>query len=106
MVRSQGSGRTFRAFSWARMAAAPVRLQPAADGEDGPLQLGWDALGDVVGGVRQVIEALDAGLEVAAPPLVEPELGSAEGLADVLDRAALDAEGDGTLACRELVVHG
>jgi hypothetical protein len=83
-----------------------VGLEPAGDGEDGPLHLGRDALGDVMGGVRQVVEALDARLEVAAPSLVEPERGAAEGLADVPDRAALEAESDGTFACRELVVHG
>jgi hypothetical protein len=42
-------------------------------------------LGDVVGGVGQVVEALGARLEVAAPPLVEPELGAAQGLTDELD---------------------
>src|SRR5262249_7527251 len=56
-------------------------LQPAADGEDRSLQLGRDALSDVVGGVCQVVQALGARLEVAAPPLAEPELGAAQGLA-------------------------
>jgi hypothetical protein len=83
-----------------------VGLQPAADGEDRPLQLGRDALGDVVGGVGQVVQALGAQLEVAAPPLVEPELGAAEGLANGLDRSAAEAERDGTLACRKFVAHG
>ena len=83
-----------------------VGLQPAADGEDSPLQLGRDALGDVVGGVGQVVQALGARLEVAAPPLVEPELGAAEGLADGLNRSAAEAELDGTLTCREFVAHG
>ena len=83
-----------------------VGLQPAADGEDGSLQLGRDALGDVVGGLGQVVQALGARLEVAAPPLVEPDLGAAQGLTDGLDRSAAEAERDGTLACREFVVHG
>ena len=39
-----------------------VGLQPAADGQDGPLQLGRDALGAVVVGPGQVVEALGAGL--------------------------------------------
>ena len=53
-------------------------LEPPADGEDGPLQLGRDAPGTVVG-PGQVVEPLDAGLEVAAPPLVEPDQGSTDG---------------------------
>ena len=83
-----------------------VGLEPATDGEDGSLQLGRDALGDVMGGVGQVVQALGARFEVAAPPLVEPEWGAAQGLADVLDRSAAEAERDGPLACRESVVHG
>ena len=51
-----------------------VGLEPAADGEDGPLQFGRDALGDVVVGPGQVVEAVGPGLQVAAPPLVEPGL--------------------------------
>ena len=77
-----------------------VGLQPAADGEDSPLQFRRDALGDVVGGVGQVVQPLGARLEVATPPLVEPERGAAQGLADGLDRSAAEAESDGTLACR------
>jgi hypothetical protein len=46
-------------------------LEPAADREDGPLQFGRDALGDVVVGPGQVVEAVGAGLQIAAPPLVE-----------------------------------
>ena len=56
-----------------------VGLEPAADGEDGPFQFGRDALGDVVVGPRQVVETLGAGLQIAAPPLVEPDLGAAQG---------------------------
>jgi hypothetical protein len=35
-----------------------VGLEPASDGEDGPLQFGRDAPGDMVVGPRQVVEAL------------------------------------------------
>jgi hypothetical protein len=63
-------------------------LKPPADGEDGPFQLGREALGDVVVRSRQVVQALGAGLQVAAPPLVEPGLGAAQGRADVLDGPA------------------
>src|SRR5262249_7177103 len=53
-------------------------LEPAADGEDGPLQLGRDLLGDEMAGPGQVVEARGARLDVAAPPLVEPTLGAAQ----------------------------
>src|SRR4051794_26560567 len=33
-----------------------VGLEPATDGEDGPLQFGWDALGNMVVGSRPVVE--------------------------------------------------
>src|SRR5262249_5201806 len=82
-----------------------VSLEPAADGEDSSLHLGRDALGDMVGGVAQVVQPLGAGLEVAAPPLAEPEVGAAQDPADRLDWSAAEAERDGTLACREFVVH-
>src|SRR6266852_3535337 len=59
-----------------------------------------------MGGVGQVVQPLGARLEVAAPPLVEPNLGAAQSLTDVRDRSAAEAKGDGTLACREVVVHG
>src|SRR5262249_51911258 len=81
-------------------------LEPAADGEDGPLQLGWDASGDVVVGSRQVVEALGAHLQIAAPPLVEPGLGAADGGADGLDWAAGEAQGDGAMTSGKFVVHG
>src|SRR5262249_58652489 len=61
-----------------------VGLEAAADGEDGPLQLGRDALGDVVVGPGQVVEALGAVPQVAAPPLVEPRLDATQGRADVV----------------------
>jgi len=80
-------------------------LKPAADEEDGPLQLGRDALGAVVGR-SQVEEALGAGLEVAAPPLVEPGLGATDGGADGLDSAAGEALGNGSMTSSQFVVHG
>src|SRR5512135_1835917 len=83
-----------------------VGLQATADGKNRSLQLGRDALGDVMGGVGQVIQALDARFEVAVPPLVEPDLGAVQGLTDGRDRSAAEAKRDGTLACREFVVHG
>jgi hypothetical protein len=81
-------------------------LEPASDGEDGPLQLGGDALGDMVVGPRQVVEALGPGLQVAAPPLVEPDLGAADGGADGLDGPASEAQGDSAMARVEFVVPG
>jgi hypothetical protein len=57
-------------------------LEPAADGEDGPLRLGRDALGDVAVGPGQVVEALGAGLRGTTPPLAEPDLGAADGGTD------------------------
>jgi hypothetical protein len=83
-----------------------VGLAPAADGEDGPLQFGRDALGDLVVGPGQVVEAVGAGLQVAAPPLVEPALGAADGGADGLDGSAGEAETDGAMTSREFVVPG
>jgi len=62
-------------------------LKPPADGKDCPFQLGRDALGDVVMSSRQVVQALGAGLQVAAPPLAEPGLAEAQSGADVLDSA-------------------
>src|SRR5260370_38825145 len=81
-------------------------LESLADGEDGALQFGRNALGDVVGGPGEVVEPLGTRLQVAALPLVEPELGAAQRVADVLDRAAAESESNGTLACREFVLHG
>src|SRR5262249_10942282 len=83
-----------------------MRLEPAADGEDGALQLGRDALGDLMVGPGEIVEALGAGLEIAAPPLVEPEFGAAQGRADRLDGATAESESDGALARREFVRHG
>ena len=81
-------------------------LEPAADGEDGSLQFGWNPLGTRVVGPRQVLEALGAGLQVAAPPLVEPELGAADGGTDGLDGSAGEAQGNGAMTSCEFVVHG
>src|SRR5262249_33702378 len=81
-------------------------LEPAADGEDGPLQFGRDALGDVMVGPRQVVEPLGPGLQVAAPPRVEPAPGAADGGADGLDGSAGEAQSDGAMTGGEFVVHG
>src|SRR5512135_334951 len=82
-----------------------VGLEPAADREDGPLQFGRDALGDMVVGSRPVVEALGAGLQIAVPPLAEPGLAATQGGADLLDGAAGEAETDGALTRGEFVVH-
>jgi hypothetical protein len=37
-------------------------LEPAADGDDGPLQFAWDPLRVLVAGSRPVVEALGSGL--------------------------------------------
>jgi len=50
-------------------------LEPAADGENGPLQFGRDALGDMVVGSRQVVEARGSGLQIAVPPNAADEFG-------------------------------
>ena len=82
-----------------------VGLEKPPDRHDGALQLGRDARGRLVS-AGQVVEAVAAELEIPAPPLVESELGTAQGLADVLDRATGKAESDSTFACGEFVVHG
>ena len=53
-----------------------------------------------------IAEALGAGLQVATPPLVEPDLGAADGGADGPDGTAGEAQGNGALARREFDVHG
>jgi hypothetical protein len=116
MVRSQGSGRMPRDFSSARMEVAPVRQYREA-GEAWAWSRrrmvrmvrsssGGDPLGDAVVGPGQVVEALGAGLQVAAPPLVEPDLGAADGGANRLDGPAGEAQGDSSLASGQFVVHG
>jgi hypothetical protein len=57
-------------------------------------------------GARQVVEAVGTGLQVAAPPLVEPGLGAAQGRADLVDGPAGEAETDGAVTRREFVAHG
>src|SRR5262249_7984514 len=52
-----------------------VGLEPAADGEDSPLQLGRDALGEMVVSAGPVVESFGTSLQIATPPLVEPGLG-------------------------------
>jgi hypothetical protein len=83
-----------------------VGLQPAADGQEGPLQLGREAPGDGVVGPGQVVAALGAGLQVAAPPLAEPDLGAADGGAKGLGGSAREAQGDGALTSRGFVTPG
>src|SRR4029077_6543278 len=83
-----------------------VGLKPAADGEDGPLQFGRDALGDMVTGPGQVVKAVGADLQVAAPPLVEPDLGAGDGGANGLDGSAGEAQGNSSMTSCEFVVHG
>jgi hypothetical protein len=56
-------------------------------------------------GPRQVVEALGSGLQIAAPPLVEPGRAAAQRRANVLDMLAGEAEIDGALTRREFVVH-
>src|SRR5436305_9054463 len=60
----------------------------------------------MVVGPREVVETLGAGLQVAAPPLVEPDLGAADGGADGVDGSAGEAQGDGSMTSGEFVVHG
>ena len=80
-----------RAGQAAAVGRRGTGLGPAAEGEDGPFEHGRDASGEVVVGSRQVVEALGAGLQVAAPPLVEPDLGAADGGTDGLDGSAGEA---------------
>src|SRR5262249_40655880 len=82
-----------------------VGLEPAADGEDAPLQLGRDPWRDMAG-PGQVVQALGPRLQVAAPPLVEPDLGAADGGADGLDRSAGEAQAGSTVTGGEVVGHG
>ena len=82
-----------------------MSLEPAADGEDGPLQLGRDVLGDVVVGACPVVEAFGPRFQIAASPAMEPGLAAAQRRANVLDRLTSEAQTNGTLACRKFVVH-
>ena len=116
MVRSPGSGRTPRAFSSARMAAAPVRQERVA-GEAWAWsrrrmermalsKSGGMRWATCVVGPRQVVEALGPGLQVAAPPRVEPDRGAADGGADGLDGSTGEAQGNGAMTSGKFVVHG
>src|SRR5262249_24921701 len=83
---------------------AGLGLQAPPHRQDGAFQFQRDARGDVVAGPGQVVQALGAEVEVAAPPLVEPDHGAAQGLTDLLHRPAAEAERDGSLASAEIVV--
>src|SRR5262249_42990036 len=80
-------------------------LKPAADREDGPLQVGRDALDDMAC-PRQVVQPIGAEFEIATPPLAEPGFGAAQCLTDGVDRATAEAGSNSTLTCHEFVVHG
>src|SRR5262245_63264728 len=80
-------------------------LKPATDGEDGPLQLGGDALGMMVG-PGQIVKAFGAGLPVAPPPFGEPEVGAAHRGPNGMVRVAGPAQGNGAMTSGEFVVHG
>jgi hypothetical protein len=82
-----------------------VGLEPAANGKDRLLQLRRDALANLAC-AGQVVQARGAELEIATPPLVKPGGGAVQRLADERDGTARKAERNGTLACREFVVHG
>ena len=81
-------------------------LKPAADGEDRPLQLGRDALGDLVIGPGQVVKTFGAGLQVASPPLLEPAVGTTDGRTNGLEGLTGEAQGNGAMTSREFVVPG
>ena len=72
----------------------------------GPLQLSRDALGDVVVGPGPVVEALGAVGQVAAPSLVEPDLGAADGGTEGLDRSAGEARGNSAMTSGQFVGQG
>src|SRR5262249_15208588 len=82
-----------------------VSLEPAANREDGSLQFGRNPLGEVAGS-SQVVRPFGARLQVAAPPLVEPDFGAAERSANGLDGSASEAQGNSALTSCEFVVHG
>src|SRR5262249_42084019 len=83
-----------------------VGLKPAADREDGPVQFGRDAQGDVGVGPRPVVETLGACFQVAVPPLAEPDLGAVDGGTADLDRSAGEAQGNSSMTSHEFVVPG
>jgi hypothetical protein len=83
-----------------------VGVKTAANGADGPFQFGREALGDVLVGPCPVVEAVGSSVQVAAPPLVEPDLGAAAGGADGLDGPAGAAQGTSALTSGKFVVPG
>src|SRR5262249_17724031 len=78
-------------------------LEPTANRQDRLLHLGRHPLNDMAG-PGQVVQACGTELQIAAPPLVKPSCGTAHGLADERHGPTSQAERDGTLPCRELVV--
>ena len=83
-----------------------VGPEPAAEREDGPLRFGREPQGDVVVGPGQVVEAVGPGLQLAAQPLTEPDLGAADGGADGLDGPAGEAQGNGAMTSSQFMAHG
>jgi hypothetical protein len=83
-----------------------VRLEAPADGQDGPLHLRREALGDGVVGPGPVVKPRRACLQVAAPPLVEPDLGAADRGANHLDGTTRQAQGNSALTSSQFVVPG
>jgi hypothetical protein len=62
-------------------------------------ECGWRVWENPVTGERATIQ-------VAAPPLTEPDLGAADGGADGLDGPAGEAQGNASIMSREFVVPG
>ena len=106
-VPAMGAGETRAAIAAAHRAWPAWRGPGAGGGRSGwPVPARADALGDVVVGPRPVVEPGGAGLQVAAPPLAEPDLGAADGSADGLDGSAGEAQGNGAVTSGKFVVHG
>jgi hypothetical protein len=115
MVRGLGRGRIGEALKFRQDGRGPnqavarcrrgVGLKPAANGEDGPLPLGRDVRHDMAC-PREIVQSLGTELEVPTPPFVEPDIGTVQCQANVLNGTAGEAESNGTLSCREFVVHG
>src|SRR5262249_61923917 len=80
-----------------------VGVESAAARGEGPVDLGREPQGDVVVGPGQVVEAVGPGLQIAAPPLPEPDLGAADGGADGLDGPAGEAQGNGAMTSSQFV---
>jgi hypothetical protein len=60
----------------------------------------------MVVGPRQVVEAVRPSPQIAAPPLVEPDLGVADGGTDGLNGSAGEARGNGVMTSGKFVVPG